>query len=429
MKPIRILHLHSAFDLGGKEARAVQLMNHFGDEACHAILSAMPNAMGARSEIDPAIAVDFPGDAAPPLYGKPAPARYLRLARYMQGFDLVLSYNWGSMDGVMAHCLLGPFMKLPPLIHHEDGYNQDEAVRLNGKRNAFRRLALKGAHALVVPSMTLERIALRHWGFSPSRSPSVAFGSGEGQRDLASLMPSRSGVGALGDGASLTVPTPTPPLKGRGLIRIANGINIPRYQVPPKADAFPGLVKNEGEVVVGTIAGLRAVKNLPRLVRAVAAAGPNVRLAIAGEGPELAAIKAEAARLGIADRLIMPGFMRDPARYVGLFDIFALSSDSEQYPISLVEAMTAGLPAVCTDVGDVRNIVTEANRPFIIAKEDEAGFAVALSALAGDAALRQRIGADNQALAIAEYGEAEMFARYRKLYGNAMKRADFARQD
>ena len=88
----------------------------------------------------------------------------------MQQFDLVLSYNWGSMDGVMAHRLLSPFMKLPPLIHHEDGFNEDEAVKLNWKRNAFRSLALTGSHALVVPSMTLEEIAVRHWRFRPSSS-------------------------------------------------------------------------------------------------------------------------------------------------------------------------------------------------------------------------------------------------------------------
>ena len=381
MKPIRILHLHSAFDLGGKEARACTLMNHFGGEASHVVLSAVPDALGARDAIDAAVDVAFPGDAAPALHGKPAPGRYRKLARYMQQFDLVLSYNWGSMDGVMAHRLLAPFMKLPPLIHHEDGFNEDEAVKLNWKRNAFRSLALTGSYALVVPSVTLEEIALIDW-FRPTAK----------------------------------------------VHRISNGIDIKRYLKPPAADAFPGMVKREGEVVVGTIAGLRAVKNLPRLVRAVAAAGPNVTLAIAGEGPERGAILAEAARLGIADRVIMPGFMRDPASYVGLFDIFALSSDSEQYPISLVEAMAAGLPAVCTDVGDVRNIVSEANRPFIVAKEDEDGFAAALTKLAGDASLRQSIGAANQALAIAQYDEAEMFARYCQLYGNAMKRADFARQ-
>ena len=137
---------------------------------------------------------------------------------------------------------------------------------------------------------------------------------------------------------------------------------------------------------------------------------------------------AEAARLGIAGRLVMPGFLKDPACYVGLFDIFALSSDSEQYPISLVEAMAAGLPAVATQVGDVRNIVAEANQPFIIAKEDEAGLAAALAKLAGDPALRREIGAANRTLASAHYGDDHMFARYRQLYADAMNCADFARQ-
>jgi L-malate glycosyltransferase len=377
---IHILHMHSAFDLGGKEARATKLMNHFGDEAEHVILSAMPDALGARGAIDPAINVAFPGDNAPPLYGKPAPGRYLKLARYMQQFDLLLSYNWGSMDGVMAHRLLSPFMKLPPLIHHEDGFNEDEAVKLNWKRNAFRSIALTGAHKLVVPSVTLEEIALVDW-----------------IRPAAKVQ------------------------------RISNGIDIPRYLIPPKPNAFPGIIKREGEVIVGTIAGLRTVKNLPRLVRAVAAAGPNVHLAIAGEGPERDTIMAEAARVGISDRLMMPGFMTDPASYVGLFDIFALSSDSEQYPISLVEAMAAGLPAACTDVGDVRNIVAVENQPYIVEKDDDA-LAAAIGKLAASKDLRTTIGAANRALAVAEYGEIQMFNSYRKLYGNAMNRADFARQ-
>jgi glycosyltransferase involved in cell wall biosynthesis len=70
------------------------------------------------------------------------------------------------------------------------------------------------------------------------------------------------------------------------IYRFPNGIDVLRYAKKPQRGAFPGFVKRDGEIVVGTIAGLRAVKNLPRLVRAVAAAGPHYRLAIAGEGPE-----------------------------------------------------------------------------------------------------------------------------------------------
>jgi L-malate glycosyltransferase len=381
MAAVRILHLHGSFDLGGKESRAVKLKNHFGDEAHHTVLSANPEALGARHEIDPGIVVAFPGESAPSLAGMPGLKRYHQLALYMQNFDLVLSYNWGAMDGVMARTLFSTVMKLPPLVHHEDGFNEDEVDRLMPKRNIFRTLALLRSFALVVPSTTLEAIARSIW-HQPARKMHL----------------------------------------------IRNGIEVARYAKLPAPDAFPGLTKKDGEIIVGTISGLRPVKNLQRLVRAAAAAGPNIRLAIAGEGSERDAIQAEAARLGIKDRLIMPGFLTDPARYVGLYDIFALSSDSEQYPISLVEAMAAGCPAVATDVGDIANMVAENNRDFIVPKNDEDALAGAIGRLASDTDLRRTLGEANQQRAITEYDERIMFNRYRQLYGNAMKRADFARQ-
>ena len=381
MAAVRILHLHSSFNLGGQESRTVRLMNHFAGQAEHTVLSAVPDAFGAADAIDKRVKVGFPKDDAPSLAGMPGMGRYRQLARYMKKFHLVLSYNWGSMDGVMAHTLLTRSMGLPPLIHHEDGFNHDEIDRLKKRRNWFRTIALQRANALVVPSKTLEQIARTAWH---------------------------------------------QPLEK--ICRFPNGIDTDHYNRRPQRGSFPGYQKRDGEVVVGTIAGLRTVKNLPRLVRAVAAAGPNVRLAIAGEGPERAAIMAEAERLGIADRVMMPGFLRDPARYIRLFDIFALSSDSEQYPISLVEAMTSAIPAVSTDVGDVRHIVAKENLPFIVPRADEAGLSNAIRTLAADQHLRATVGEANRFVACSQYDESTMFARYRQLYGTAMKRADFARQ-
>lgn len=381
MAAVRILHLHSSFNLGGQESRTVRLINHFGDQAEHTILSAVPDAFGAADAIDKRIKFNLPKDAAPSLAGMPGMGRYRKLAAYMKKFHLVLSYNWGSMDGVMARTLLGQAMGLPPLIHHEDGFNHDEIERLKKRRNWFRTIALQRAHTLVVPSKTLEKIARTQWHQPLDK-----------------------------------------------ICRFPNGIDTDHYNRRPQRGSFPGFQKREGEVVVGTIAGLRTIKNLPRLVRAVAAAGPNIRLAIAGEGPERAAIMAEAERLGMADRVMMPGFLKDPSRYIRLFDIFALSSDSEQYPISLVEAMTSGIPAVSTDVGDVRNMVSKENRPFIVGREDEVGLANAISVLAQDAVLRSKVGDANRFIACSQYDEETMFARYRQLYGSAMKRADFARQ-
>jgi glycosyltransferase involved in cell wall biosynthesis len=382
MSKVRILHLFSSFDLGGKEARAVRLINHFGGKAKHCILSAVPDALGAREAIDRKIEVDFPDDAAPPLHGRPSMGRYRRLAQYMKKFHLVLSYNWGAMDGVMARTLLGSRMGLPPLIHHEDGFNEDEAEKLNWKRNWFRTIALQRAAGVVVPSLTLQKIAREVWH---------------------------------------------QPLEK--IYRFPNGIDVDRYQKKVQRGSFPGWVKRDGEVVVGTVAGLRAVKNLPMLVRAVAAAGPNIRLAIAGEGPERTAIMVEAERLGIADRLVMPGFLNDPARFMGLFDIFALSSDSEQFPISLIEAMAAARPIAATNVGDIANMVARENRKYLVSRGDEEGLAEVIRTLASEELVRRELGHANYARALAEYREAEMLARYQQLYGATMRRADFARQD
>jgi glycosyltransferase involved in cell wall biosynthesis len=365
---VRILHCHSTFSLGGKEARAVRLMNAFGDAAEHVVLSAMPDRLGARDAIARGIEVGFPQDA-PPLTGAPTPLRLWRLARYMREFDLVLTYNWGAFDAVMARRLFGG----PPLIHHEDGFNEDEAERLSPRRNRYRRLGLKAAHRLVVPSERLEKIAQRHWG--------------------------------------------------QAALRIPNGVPVAAFAKPPEPGAIPGFERQGDEVVVGTVAGLRAVKNLPRLVRTFAAMTHRPsRLIIVGEGPESERIAAAAREAGVAARLLMPGFLAEPARWIGHFDIFALSSDSEQFPISLVEAMAAGLPVVATAVGDVPGIVAEDNKPLIVAPGDEAGFAAALDSLADQPSLRRAIGEANRALARERYDEAGMIAAYARLYGGAIGR-------
>lgn len=363
--PLRILHCHSTFALGGKEARAVRLMNAFGGAAQHSILSATDD-LAARDAIAPGISIDFPADA-PSLTGKPGWRRYAALARYMAGFDLVLTYNWGSMDVPAAHRLM---RVNTPLIHHEDGFNADEAVRLNPKRNLYRRLMLGSAQAVVVPSHRLETIARDVWG------------------------------------------------QGNRVRRIANGIETQSYAAPATPGSIPGFERAPGDVVVGTLAGLRAVKNLPRLVRAVATLPQHVRLVIIGEGPERGAILAAAAQCGMADRLLLPGFHNNPAAVVPHFDIFALSSDSEQQPISLIEAMAAAKPVAALGVGDVPMMVAEPNRRFIA--DDEAGLAAALAALAGDAALRAELGTANQAHARAHFDEAGMIGSYAALYAGAM---------
>ncbi|HYD24459.1 MAG TPA: glycosyltransferase family 4 protein [Croceibacterium sp.] len=367
----RILHLHSSFDAGGKELRCVRLINAFGAAAEHAIVSGDPARRSAAAMLDPQARVRWP--RFPSLTGKPWPGRLKRLAAAMAGYDLVCTYNWGAIDAALAHTLFADVYKLAPLVHHEDGFNEDEAGGLKRRRNFYRRIALGRSAALVVPSRTLERIALETWAQPRTR-----------------------------------------------VRLIPNGIDTRAFARAPKRDALPRVVKRKGELWVGTMAGLRKVKDLPALVRAFAGLPEQWQLIVVGEGPEREAILAEADRRGVEDRVHLPGFVAEPARAVGLFDVFALSSRSEQFPISVAEAMAAGLPIAAPRVGDVAAMVASDNGPYLSAPGDEDGLADALACLAGDAPLRRRIGQANRAKARAEYDEQTMIARYRALYWGLM---------
>lgn len=374
---LRVLHLHSSFSAGGKELRCAQLINAFGPGISHSIISAEPEALGAAKAIDPKCRVDYPRDF-PSLTGRPLPGRLQQLARGLEGYDLVLTYNWGAMDAVMAHTLFAQMYRLPPLVHHEDGFNQDEAERLKRGRNWYRRVALGRTSALVVPSERLERIALDAWQQPAGR-----------------------------------------------VRRIPNGIATSRYGRKARADALPRVIKRKEELWLGTIAGLRPVKNLPRLVRAFAAMPEAWQLVILGEGPERDAIRDEALRQDVGHRVHLAGFVADPAAAIGLFDLFALSSDSEQFPISVVEAMAGGLAVAAPAVGDVRAMVAPENAALITPPGDEAALGEALLRLGEDAALRRRLGAANQQRARTEFDEAGMIAAYRRVYAEALGRPQF----
>jgi L-malate glycosyltransferase len=369
--PVHILHLHSTFALGGKEARAVQLMNAFGDHARHTIVSAVPDALAAREAIASGIKYEIAQDP-PPLTGRPSVGRYEAIARFMRRFDLVLTYNWGAIDGVMAARVFGK--GLPPIVHHEDGFNADEAQRLSPVRNMYRRIALPAANALVVPSKLLQGIAAKAWGQPPER-----------------------------------------------VRLIRNGIAVARY-ADPVPGAIPGLEKKPGEVVVGTIAGLRPVKDLPMLVRAVAGMNSRARLVIVGEGPERQAILDAAEAMALADKVLLPGFLPEPHRYAGLFDIFALSSQSEQAPISVIEAMAAGLPVIAPRVGDIADMVDPVNAPYLPDERTEVLLRDRIETLAQYPDERARIGQANQARARALFDEGEMIAAYARLYEDALGR-------
>ncbi len=182
---------------------------------------------------------------------------------------------------------------------------------------------------------------------------------------------------------------------------IPNGVDCARFDPAPRS----------GPPVIGTVAALRPEKRIDRLIDAFAAASvPDATLLIVGNGPERAALEARAGQ-GVE----FVGGQDDVAPFLARMTHFAMSSDTEQMPISLVEAMASGLPVVATDVGDIRAMVCDANRPFIVAPEAEP-LADALRALVDDPALAVEIAASNAVKARMKYGLDTMSDRYDKLF-------------
>jgi glycosyltransferase involved in cell wall biosynthesis len=116
------------------------------------------------------------------------------------------------------------------------------------------------------------------------------------------------------------------------------------------------------EVIVGYVGRLVPIKDLDTLVRGVALARerlPQIRLVIAGDGDERRALEARVTELGLEGRVDFLGWRSDLAALYQTMDVFVLTSINEGTPVSLIEAMAAGVPVVASSVGGVPDVVED----------------------------------------------------------------------
>ena len=98
-------------------------------------------------------------------------------------------------------------------------------------------------------------------------------------------------------------------------------------------------------------------------------------------------------------------------------DIFALTSDTEQMPLGILEAMASGLPIISLAVGDVMDMVSEQNRPFVVRRDAEPELLNRLLSLVDNPDLRGTLGRANRNTATARFDHQTMVARYAELFG------------
>ena len=148
-------------------------------------------------------------------------------------------------------------------------------------------------------------------------------------------------------------------------------------------------------LVIGMIANLRAVKDQASLIRAVALLRdrfPNVVLVLIGGG-DPASLQREAEAQGVAQMVRLPGAWPNVPSAHWLFDVSVLSSVSEGFPNSLVEAMAAGRPVVATAVGGIPDAVVHGETGLLVPPRAPEQLAEALATLLESPALREQFGA------------------------------------
>ena len=203
--------------------------------------------------------------------------------------------------------------------------------------------------------------------------------------------------------------------------RISPGVDVAAFAKKPRANALR-VVKRDGEHWVGTLAAMQPREQLPKLVEAFKGLPEHWQLVMLGEGPAQADIRKAAAKFEIEHRVHLPGNLDDPGRVMGLFDIFALAAQDGRFPVSVVQAMAAGLAVAAPDTGEVRVTLSEENRPYLCAPNDAVALAKSLYQLAEDADARAELGAANRTKARSEFGEETMIERFRTLYGEIIGR-------
>ena len=361
--PPLILHVFATFRVGGPQVRFADIARFLGDRFRH-IVVAMDGGYDCAERIDPAVAIDYWRDFIPPSSLVKTLFQVRRLLRIHKP-DVLVTYNWGAIEWALANRL-----PICPHIHIADGFGPEEVNGQLLRRVLTRRIALGPGSQLVVPSRTLKRLALKVWRIPASR-----------------------------------------------MVSIPNGIDTGRFKPGPAREARGRLGLPQDRPIVGTIAALRPEKNLGRLIRAFAAVPPRLtaHLVIAGEGPERPGLEALARERGVAGRVTFLGHAPAPEIIYPALDVFALSSDTEQMPYSVLEAMACGLPIAGVDVGDVKEMVSEENQMLIVKPTDDR-LSQSLVHVLKDAGERRALGIRNRAKVTADYDITAMCAAYERLF-------------
>jgi glycosyltransferase involved in cell wall biosynthesis len=357
-----LLHVFSTLAVGGPQMRFVQIANHFGPVYRHRIV-AMDGKTSAFERLAPGLDASMLTIENRRGQGMRNVRQFITVLNELRP-DVLVTSNWGTIEWAAAN----RFARIPH-IHMEDGFGPDEAAGQLTRRIMARQLLLRHA-TTVVPSLTLFAIARDLWHLPKKR-----------------------------------------------ILYIPNGVDCARFGVAADLELVTKFGIATDRPVIGAVSPLRPEKKLGRLVEAFALVRRErmAQLVLVGDGPQWTELGAQAIELGISADVVFTGFCPAPEKLLPAFSVAVISSDTEQMPLSVLEAMAAGRPIAATDVGDVRHMLAPENHPFVVDKNPRK-LADAILGLLGDEGRREAIGTANARRAADAFDQSRMFAAYRALF-------------
>jgi glycosyltransferase involved in cell wall biosynthesis len=268
--------------------------------------------------------------------------------------DMVITYNWGAIEAVIASKLAG----IRRVIHGEYGFGPEESIVQKKRRVLTRRILLRYVNAVIAPSLALVSIMKNVWRVPQER---IAY--------------------------------------------IVNGVDC-HYYSPGRVDDERGRLGISGnDYIIGTVSHLTKVKNISYLIETISRLPTDwpIHLLILGNGPEKESLMNLVRERHVEKKVYFLGHIQKPVNYYRIMDIFALSSITEQMPVAI-------------NVGDVRNMISAENIPFILPLEKKSDYQKAVEYLIRNASVRKSIGASNRKKCVEQYSFQKMIQCYHSLY-------------
>lgn len=190
---------------------------------------------------------------------------------------------------------------------------------------------------------------------------------------------------------------------------VYNAVDCKRYDLPKQKDGNMNLVS------VGTIYYVKNYSFLVECFSEICKKTDNVHLTILGDGVLRSELENQISSLGLNEKVTITGVVGDVENYLAKADIYVASSVFEGLPISMLEAMSAGLPIISTNVGGVSDIVKNGENGILVESGDKDGYIAALSELISNEEERMKMSERSKELSV-NYDIKNMVEGYERIY-------------